>query len=100
MPTLEHDQKPIRIVKGHTDSVTTVSFSPNGKWVATGAMDKRILIWDSANGRLHKELKGHEQMVLAVAFGPNGKMLGSADGNIIDPTNHSQARLWHVLTDN
>lgn len=35
---------------GHTDSVICVSFSSDGKYVATGGMDGQALVWDTATG--------------------------------------------------
>ena len=33
-------------LKGHSDSVTSVSFSPDGKRIVSGSTDKTVKIWD------------------------------------------------------
>ncbi len=38
-------------LSGHTAGVTSVAFSPDGKKLATGSMDKSIKIWDLASGK-------------------------------------------------
>ena len=38
-----------RPIKGHTDWVHSVSFSPDGKHVASGSKDRTIRIWEAAN---------------------------------------------------
>jgi WD40 repeat protein len=40
-----------RILDGHTDQVTSVVFSPDGKLLATGSFDNAVGFWDVAAGR-------------------------------------------------
>ena len=39
-----------RILKGHKNHVQSVCFSPDGKLIASGSMDRTIKIWDAQNG--------------------------------------------------
>ena len=38
-------------LRGHSGTVTSVTFSPNGKYIATGSDDKTARIWDSTDGK-------------------------------------------------
>ncbi|MUG91164.1 CHAT domain-containing protein [Scytonema sp. UIC 10036] len=62
---------------GHTANVYDVSFSPNGKIIASGSEDKTIKLW-SRDGELLKTITGHSAAVTSVAFSPDGKTLASS----------------------
>ena len=71
-------------LKGHTEVVSSVSFSPDGTILASGSLDDTILLWDIAteNATL---LEGHTDDVVSVSFSPDGMLLssGSEDGTIL-----------------
>ncbi len=44
-------EKVVFQLKGHTGWVTDVSFSPDGRWLASASYDKSVVIWDMQTGK-------------------------------------------------
>jgi len=78
--------------RGHTDSVRSIAFSPDGQHVASGSGDRTIRIWNVATGKtVAGPFNGHSSWVRSVAFSPDGQQVasGSQDCTI---------RVWNVAT--
>ena len=78
-------------IEGHTNNVTALAISRDGKFLATGSTDKTIRLWDMASGtaRLARVYQGHSEEVSSLAFSPDGKTLASG-------SNDQSVRLWRV----
>ncbi|ODQ77469.1 hypothetical protein BABINDRAFT_67152 [Babjeviella inositovora NRRL Y-12698] len=71
--------------------IRSVCFSPDGKYLATGAEDKLIRIWDLSTRTIVKYLKGHEQDIYSLDFFPDGQRLVSGSGD-------KTVRIWDCNT--
>jgi WD40 repeat protein/serine/threonine protein kinase len=83
-------------LKGHTNRVISVTFSPDGTRLASASSDGTVMIWDATTGREIRTLKvhlelGHYRQCLSTAFSPDGRRLasGGSDGTV---------RVWDATT--
>lgn len=64
---------------GHTDRITSVAWSANGKYIASGSLDKTVQVWAS-NPAEHLQphiFRGHTSGVLAVTWSPDSSRIAS-----------------------
>ena len=81
----------LNLFTGHTDSVESASFSPDGNTLASGSIDNTIRLWNANTGTHLRTFLGHGWGVLSVSFSPDGSILASGS---IDDT----IRLWNAYT--
>lgn len=69
---------------GHTDAIYCVACSPDGKFLATGGADNRIVIWDANTMKPLKLFPQHRDSILSLAFrrGSNQLFSASADRTV------------------
>ncbi len=74
-------------LKGHTDWVNSVAFSPDGERLASASglwKHGQVKVWDVTSGQEMLTFKGHtEGGVKSVAFSPDGKRLASASADAV-----------------
>ena len=66
-------------LRGHTDGVSALAFSPDSKVLASAARDQVIKLWNLETGELVKSIPGGEEQINALAFSPDGKTLVSGE---------------------
>jgi WD40 repeat protein/uncharacterized caspase-like protein len=84
---------------GHSGSVTSISFSPDGRILVSAGFDKSLKMWDVASGRELRTLTGHTGRVKAVAFSPDGRaVLSGSDDNTLKLWDPADGRVLRTFT--
>ena len=67
----------VRTLQGHSQTILTLAFSPDGSMLASGSEDNTVRLWNVADGQKIATLKEHSHDVRSVAFSPDGEWLAS-----------------------
>jgi WD40 repeat protein len=80
------------VILGHASRITSLAFSPDGAFLASGSLDNTVKIWDLAVPNEEPVTIDHGAWVWAVAFAPEGDRLASAGAD-------RTVRLWPTQLD-
>lgn len=89
---LSFSPKLMLYLRGHSNSVLSVAYSPDGRRIVTGSSDTTLIMWDAATGTPARSLMtGHHSEVYSLDFNRNGNLIasGALDGEL---------RLWNGRT--
>lgn len=77
-------------LRGHLGNVTSLSWSPDSRYLASGASNDTIIhIWDVTTGTEAYTLRGHDGWIRNVSFSPDGRKLASGATDL-------EIRLWDL----
>ncbi len=68
--------------------VAGLSFSPDGRFLATADGSDRIQVWDAEGSRLIRHLSGHSEDISSLMFCPDGRLVSAGEGRTV--------RIWNV----
>jgi len=81
--------KLVALLKGHTNVVNALAFSPDSRYLVSGSTDKKAILWDVSKKRRMHTLQGHTDHIYAVAFTPDGK-------RVVTGSDDHTLRLWQI----
>lgn len=82
----------LKTLNGHSDTVNSVCFMPDGKTLVSASDDKTLRLWDVQNGECVQVLEGHTRKVQYVTC--------SQDGTIASASWDNTIRIWNTLSSN
>ncbi|MGE3809638.1 MAG: hypothetical protein AB7K24_33655, partial [Gemmataceae bacterium] len=90
-PTGPPPPQQFAVLKRHNGWVTTVSFSPSRRTLASGGVDGALKLWDLGSNPQDKSIDGaHSCDITKLAYAPDSEYLATASGGL-----EGMIRLWH-----
>lgn len=78
-------------LRGHTDTITNVAFSPDGHTLLTSSWDHHVKLWDTASWSQTRDLYDNNGAVTIASFSPDGRSI------LVAPSDGT-ARIFDVAT--
>src|SRR5438105_116078 len=90
--SIAQDTQAFATLRGHSGTISSVAFSPDGKALASASYDHSVGLWEVATGKKRASLFDQNRglgLVLTVAYHPDGQLLASSGVEY-------EVILWHT----
>ena len=77
------------LLRGHTDSVSTVAISPDNKFIVSGSHDNTISVWNLDTGQRIHLFRGHSDMVRCVVVSRDNKF-------VVSGSKDNRVKIWNI----
>ncbi|KAI8996987.1 hypothetical protein BDB01DRAFT_830616 [Pilobolus umbonatus] len=82
--------QPYADLSGHTNKVSSVSFSNDGQWLASAGHDRKVMIWSVQDKKMTYTLDGHTANITCARWSPD-------DRNLVATSSFDKSlRIWDV----
>ena len=82
-------------LEGHTDTILSITYSPDGRYIASGSRDGTVRLWCALTGKEIKKFFGHKYGTVVSAFFTNGKFLFA---NPFSSDDGETSKIWDIET--
>lgn len=99
LKTLCHTE--LRTLRGHTDFVSCIAYSPDGKLIASGSgqwasgRPGEVILWDAATGEVRSTLRGQSGQISDIAFSPDSQWVAASCWRWDNPEPAS-VKVWSI----
>ncbi len=69
------------VLEGHTDTICSLSLSPDSRTLASGSLDKTVKLWNLKTKEEICTLAKRKDPIHTVTFSPDGELLASGGGS-------------------
>ncbi|MBE7557254.1 MAG: PD40 domain-containing protein [Anaerolineales bacterium] len=83
----------LRTLTAHDNEIRSLSFSVDGKMLASGSKGGSLILWNVEFGQLQRWIVAHRGSVDSIAFSPDGKTLASGGGLYCETVGHSNGTI-------
>ena len=81
-------------LSGHTNQITCIAWSPDGKILAAGSSDTTVQLWNLETKSQTNILEGHIDAIRSLSFSADGRLLTSFSQQDF-PYARGNFRIWH-----
>ena len=81
----------LRTLKGHTDGVFSISFTPDGKHFVSCSGDTTLKLWQMSNYECIRTFAGHQNLVKSAVFSPDARVIASGGSD-------QSVKIWDAQT--
>jgi WD40 repeat protein len=98
-----HTGECLQEITAHDLPVMSIACSPDGRYLASGSMDKTVKIWETSQWKCVQTLIGHQNLIMTLAFSPTPITVGTnpeyqPESQLLVGSGDRQITRWNIST--